>query len=105
MLDPYTDRGGTYPVGELLGWRGPTIPANGVPDTLPVLDFGDFGRGKRFMILSTGKRLVKDRLQHLHIKHALEENYSRVPPRRSNPTRVTSWKDFHKLLERSFGIR
>lgn len=104
MLDPYTDRGGTYPICELLDWRGSSIPAAGLPDRIAVREFVDHGRGKRFMIVSTGKRLVKDRVQPLNLKHALDENYSRVPHGQSNPTRVTSWKAFDKLLERSFGI-
>jgi hypothetical protein len=28
------------------------------------------------MIIPVGKRLMKDRLQHLNLKHALDENYS-----------------------------
>lgn len=104
MLDPYTDQGGTYPVCELLDWRGASIPDAGLPDTIAAREFREHRRGKRFMIVSTGKRLVKDRLQRLNLKHALNENHSRVPRGQCNPTRVTSWKGFDKFLERSFEI-
>jgi len=104
MLDPHVDQGGAYPQCELLDWRGPTIPPAGLPDSIAVREFRDYGGGKRFMIIPVGKRLVNDRLQHLNLKHALNENYSRVPRGRCNPTRVTSWKEFDNLLELSFGI-
>ena len=104
MLDQRTDQGGAYPVCELLDWRGPKIPAEGLPDTIAVREFKDYGGGKRFMIVPAGKRLLKDRLQFLNLKHTLDENYSRVPRGGSNPTRVTSWKEFDKLLELSFGM-
>jgi hypothetical protein len=104
MLDQHVDQGGAYPECELLDWRGPEIPAAGLPDTIAVREFRDCGGGKRFMIIPVGKRFLKDRLQPLNLKHALDENYSRVPRGRSNPTRVTSWKEFDKLVELSFGM-
>lgn len=104
MLDTHIDQGGAYPECELLDWRGPEIPATGLPDTLLARELKDFLREKRIMILSIGKRLIKDRLRRLNVKHALDENYSRVPRGRCNPTRVTSWKEFDKLLELSYGI-
>jgi hypothetical protein len=104
MLDQHVDQGGAYPECELLDWRGPEIPAAGLPDTIAVREFRDCGGGKRFMIIPVGKRFLKNRLQPLNLKHALDENYSRVPRGRSNPTRVTSWKEFDKLVELSFGM-
>jgi hypothetical protein len=56
------------------------------------------------MICQTGKRLLKDRLKRLNVNHALAETYSRVPRGQSNPTAVTSWKDFDKFLERAYGV-
>jgi len=103
VLDHHVDQGGAYPVCELLDWQGPEIPVAGLPATIAVREFKDYGRGKRFMILPAGKRFLKGRLQPLNLKHALDENYSRVPRGRPNPTRVTSWKDFDKLLKLSFG--
>jgi hypothetical protein len=104
MLDPHTDQGGTCPNCELLDWRGPEIPAAGLPDSIPVRELKDYGGRKRFMILPHGKRRLKDRLRRLNLKHALDENYSRVPRGKPNPTRVTSWKDFDEFLELSYGI-
>ena len=104
MLDQPVDQGGEYPECELLDWRGPEIPAAGLPDTIAVREFRDYGGGNRFMIIPVGKRFLKDRLQRLNLQHVLDENYSRVPRGRFNPTRVTSWKEFDKLLELSFGM-
>jgi hypothetical protein len=104
MLDRHVDQGGTYPNCELLDWRGPEIPAAGLPDTIPVRTLKDFRGGTRFMIIPLGKRLMKDRLRHLNLKHSLDENYSRVARGKPNPTRVTSWKQFDKFLELSYGI-
>jgi hypothetical protein len=104
MLDQHIDQGGACPVCELLDWRGSEIPATGLPNTIAVREFRDYGGGKRFTIIPLGKRFLKDRLQRLNLKHALDENYSRVPRGRCNPTRVTSWKELDKLLELSFGI-
>jgi len=104
MLDQHVDQGGAYPVCELLDWRGPEISAAGLPDTIAVREFRDCGGAKRFMIIPAGKRFLKDRLQHLNLKHALDENYSRVPRGRSNPTRVITWKKFDKLLDLSLGM-
>jgi hypothetical protein len=56
------------------------------------------------MILSTGKRFLKDRLKRLNVKHELAEGYSRVPRGHANPTRVTSWKDFDQLLAKSYEL-
>jgi hypothetical protein len=104
MLDQHVDQGGAYPECELLDWRGPEIPAAGLPDTIAVREFRDYGGGKRFMIIPVAKRFLKDRLQRLNLQHVLDENYSRVLRGRFNPTRVTSWKEFEKLLELSFGM-
>jgi hypothetical protein len=104
MLDPHVDQGGAYPQCELLDWRGHEIPAAGLPDNIAVREFRDYGGGKRFMILPVGKRRLKDRLRRLNVKHALDESHSPVPRGRFNPTRVTSWKEFDKLLEVSFGV-
>ena len=87
---------------KLLDWQGPEIPAAGLPDSTAVREFKD--GVKRFMILRTGKRLVNDRVRRLNLKHALEENYSRAPRGGCIRSRVTSWKDFDKLLEQSFGL-
>ena len=104
MLDQHVDQGGAYPECELLDWRGPEIPAAGLPDTTAVREPLEYGGGKRFMIGPIGKQRSRDRLQRLNLKHKLDENYSRVARGRSNPTRVTSWKEFDKLLELSFGV-
>jgi hypothetical protein len=104
MLDQHVDQGGAYPECELLDWRGAEIPSAGLDSTM-VREFKNHGRGKRFMIVPPGKRLLKDRLRPLNLRHALDENYSRVPRGKSNPTRVTSWKEFDRFLELSFGIR
>jgi hypothetical protein len=104
MLDQHVDMGGAYPNCELLDWRGRELPALGVPDTTPVRALRDYGGGKRIMILSTGKRFLKDRLKRLNVKHELAEGYSRVPRGHANPTRVTSWKDFDQLLAKSYEL-
>jgi hypothetical protein len=104
MLDKHVDMGGAYPDCELLDWRGTELPLQGLPDTIPVRDLVDYGKGRRFMILPTGKREVKDRVMRLNATHALAENYSRVPRGKPNPTRVTSWRDFDGLLEKSYGL-
>lgn len=104
MLDRHIDQGGACPDCELLDWRGPEIPAAGLPVTVPVREFRDYGGGKRFTIIPLGKRLLKGRLRPLNLSHALDENYSRVPRGKPNPTRVTSWKDFDEFLELSCGI-
>jgi hypothetical protein len=105
MLDKHVDLGGAYPQCELLDWRGPELPSGGLPDTTPVRDLMNYSGGKRIMILSTGKREVKDRVIRLNVKHSLDENYSRVKRGYPNPARVTSWRDFDKLLAESYGIR
>ena len=104
MLDQHVDQGGAYPECELLDWRGPEIPSSGLTPMLAVRQFQNYGGGTRFMVVSIGKRLVKDRLQRSNLKHELDEGYSRVPRGKPNPTRVTSWKDFDKFLRLSFGI-
>jgi len=104
MLDRHVDQGGAYPVCELFDWRGPEIPATGLPDTTPVRELRGYGGGKRFMIVPLGKRFLKDRLRRLNLRHTLDESYSRVPRGKSNATRVTSWKQFDKFLELSYGI-
>src|SRR5215469_8820606 len=104
MLDQHIDQGGAYPYCELLDWRGPEFPAAGLPDTIAVRELKDYGGGARLMILPHGKRLMKDRLRRLKLKHGLDENYSRVPRGKPNPARVTSWKEFDKLLELSYLI-
>jgi hypothetical protein len=104
MLDRHVDQGGAYPECELFDWRGPEIPATGLPDTTPVRELKGFGGGKRFMIVPLGKRFLKDRLRRLNLKHTLDESYSRVPRGKSNPTRVISWKQFDEFLELSYGI-
>ncbi len=104
MLDRHEDRGGAYPECELLDWRGPGLPLQGLPDTTPVRDLRNYGGGKRFMVLSIGKRFLKDRLKRLNMKHQLADDYSRVPRGGCNPTRVVSWKEFDKFLEKSFEL-
>ncbi|MGH6851522.1 MAG: hypothetical protein ACREDD_13935, partial [Methylocella sp.] len=37
VLDRFVDQSGAYPVCELLEWRGPEIPAEGLANTTPVL--------------------------------------------------------------------
>jgi hypothetical protein len=105
MLDLKVDKGGAYPNCELLDWHGSELPAQGLPDTTPARELKDYGGGKRLMILSIGKRFLKDRLTRLNIKHQLPETYSRVPRGHPNPTRITSWKDFDHLLEKSYQLR
>ena len=104
MLDLSVDKGGAYPDCEVLDWRGPDLPAQGLPDTTPVRELRDYGGGKRLMILPFGNRLLRDRLTRLNVKHLLPETYSRVARGQSNPTRVTSWKDFDQLLEKSYQL-
>ena len=104
MLDRHVDQGGTYPTCELLDWRGSEIPASGLSEAVLVREFQDYGGGKRFTVIPLGKRSLQHRLRRLNHKHALDENYSRVPRGKPNPTRVTSWKHFDKFLELSFGI-
>ena len=104
MLDQHIDKGGAYPYCELLDWRGPEIPAAGLPDTIPVRELRDYGGGTRLMIVPLGKPLMKDRLRRLNLKHMLDESYSRVPRGKTNPARVTSWKEFDRLLELSYRI-
>jgi hypothetical protein len=104
VLDLHVDQGGACPNCELLDWHGAELPAQGLPDTTPVRDQRDYGGGKRFMILPSGKRFLMDRLRRLNVRHVLDENYSRVPRGYPNPTRVTSWTDFDQLLETSYGL-
>ena len=104
MLDQHIDEGGAYPDCELLDWRGPEIPAAGLPDTIPVRQLSNCGGGTRFMIIPVGKRLMKDRLRRLNLKHMLDENHSRVPRGKPNPRSVTSWKYFDKFLELCYRI-
>jgi hypothetical protein len=104
MLDLSVDKGGAYPDCELLDWRGAQLPTLGLPDTTPARELRDYGGGKRFRILSFGKRFLGDRLTRLNIKHQLAEGYSRVSRGRPNPTRITSWKDFDQLLEKSYQL-
>ena len=98
MLDLHVDRGGACPDCELLDWRGPEFPGEGLPDTIPAREQRNYGGGTRFMVIPLGKRMLKDRLQRLNIKHQLAEMYSRVPRGKPNPTRVTSWKWFDEFL-------
>jgi hypothetical protein len=103
MLDPTTDLGGTYPVCELLDWRGPALPAGGIPDSSAVLRQRD--RHTRIMILPIGKRLVKkDRIVRLNVKHVLAEDYSRKPRGVPNPTRVATWLGFDEILATDYGL-
>jgi hypothetical protein len=102
MLDLSVDKGGAYPDCELLDWRGVQLPALGLPDTTPARELRDYSGGKRFRILPFGERFLGDRLTRLKVKHQLPENYSRVARGHSNPTRLTSWKDFDQLLEKSY---
>jgi hypothetical protein len=104
MLDHHVDKGGDYPECELLDWRGPELPLHGLPETTPVRNLQTYQGGKRFMVLSTGRRFLKNRLRRLDVKHSLAEDYSRVPRWKCNPTRVTSWKEFDRLLEKDFGL-
>jgi len=103
MLDPHTDQGGTCPVCELFDWRGPDLPAGGIPDSTAALRERD--GHTRIMILPIGKRLVrKDRIVRLNVKHSLAEDYSRKPRGVSNPTRVATWGRFDELLATDFGL-
>jgi hypothetical protein len=104
MLDQHLDEGGAYPDCKLLDWRGPEIPAAGLPDAIPVRELKDSGGGTRSMIVPLGKRLMKNRLRRLNLKHTLDGNYSRVPRGKPNPTHEASWKYFDKFLELSYGI-
>src|SRR5579863_2723653 len=104
MLDPSTDLGGTYPVCELLDWRGPDLPAGGIPISPAVLRLLRDGH-TRIMILPIGKRLVKkDRIVRLNVKHVLAEDYSRKPRGVSNPTRVATWRGFDEILATDYGL-
>ena len=104
MLDPKTDLGGTYPVCELLDWRGPDLPAGGIPDNTAVRRQRD--RDSRIMILPIGKRLVrKDRIVRLNVKHVLAEDYSRKPRGVPNPTRVATWGGFDEILATDYGLQ
>jgi hypothetical protein len=103
-LDPWTDLGGTYPVCELLDWRGPDLPAGGIPDSTAVRRPQD--RDSRVMILPIGRRLVKkDRIVRLNIKHALAEDYSRKPRGIPNPTRVATWGGLDEILATDYDVR
>ncbi len=104
VLDHHVDKGGAIPICELLDWRGPELSRAKLPETTPVRELKDYGGGKRFMVISLGKRALKDRLQRLNVKHALAEDYSRVQPGKPNATRVTSWKHFDEFLKLSFEL-
>lgn len=103
MLDPSTDQGGSYPVCELFDWRGPELPAAGVPDTTPVRRQRD--HGVRIMILPLGlRKLGKGRIVRLNVKHAMAEDYARTPRNVPNATRIATWDNFDQILQSDYGV-
>ena len=88
---------------ELLDWRGPGLPLEGLPDTTPVRDLRNYRREAVHGPIDR-PAFLEGSSEKTQREAPTEDNYSRVPRGGTNPTRVVSWKEFDKFLEKSFEL-
>jgi hypothetical protein len=112
VIELDSDKGGTFPICELLDWVGDEIPPQEVLKEVPVRKTGPNALDRRpnelirFMIGRTSEReLPQTRVRRLGIK--LEPAQKRPPGAGRTvmwPIRVYLWRSLDASLEQDFGV-
>ncbi|HEV8039867.1 MAG TPA: hypothetical protein VGP62_13450 [Bryobacteraceae bacterium] len=104
MLHVHRDKGGAYPVMELLDWRGELEAAESIPEFTPARPFQKYGKGTFVEILGPGKRRLKDRIVPLRARHDLPDDPSWRQRGFVRAVRVFLWRDIDRHMTEDFGL-